>query len=287
MNTIPRVSDRQDQDFLHMVFPFTEIPRAAFSIFEIFRHYKINRDRLGRDRRYVLHLGFDNPFSEFNTKIYNTLALTSVTIPNSVTHIRDNAFYGNKINEVFIPYNVTHIERLAFKQNDIYKLEFEQYELEDEDYENIVEKKEKTLTIGDEAFQYNRINTLHLPSNVILIGRDAFSYNEISGTLDLAYYSRDSKLFLIGDRAFKHNRISKLILPTSLYEIGEYAFFNNYLEEVTIPENVKKIGEYAFANTRGLTLYFPKRYEKNKDKIYDKIYNGKYVSKNMKIEFRY
>jgi hypothetical protein len=104
--------------------------------------------------------------------------------------------------------------------------------------------------------------------------------------LDFTYYdTRNSQLNWIGDDAFYYNRISSLELPEKLRYIGEYAFFNNYLEEVTIPESVKKIGKYAFANTRELTLYFPKRYEKNKDKIYDKIYNGKYVSENMKIEF--
>jgi len=269
MNTIPRISDRQDQDFLHTVFPFTEIPESAFSIFEIFTSN-----------------GREHPFDEDNIKIYNTLALTSITIPNSVTHIGDNAFYGNKIYYVFIPYNVTRIGRLAFTRNEIYELEFEQNNLEDEDYENIIEKKEKMLVIGDQAFQYNLIDTLDLPANVIVIGRNAFEHNSINN-LDFQFYRyRVPKLFFIGDGAFKYNRITRLELPTSLNKIGEYAFFNNYLEEVTIPENVKKIGKYAFANTRGLTLYFPKLYEKNKDTIYNKIYNGKYVSENMKIEFQ-
>jgi len=275
MNTIPRISDRQDQDFLHTVFPFTEIPESAFSIFEIFRHS--NRGH---------HLN-DGPFSEDNIEIYNILALRSVTIPNSVTHIGNNAFYGNKIYYVFIPYSVTYIGQHAFESNQIGELIFEQNNLEDEDYENIIEKKEKMLVIGDQAFQYNLIDTLDLPANVIVIGRNAFEHNSINN-LDFQFYSyRVPKLFLIGDGAFKYNRITRLELPTSLNKIGEYAFFNNYLEEVTIPENVKKIGEYAFANTRGLTLYFPKRYEKNKDTIYNKIYNGNYVSENMKIEFKY
>ena len=285
INTIPRISDRKDQDFLHTVFPFTEIPRAAFSIFTIFRNYLINPARVGIERNDDRHFGRNDAFSSFNTIARNRFALKNITIPNSVTHIRDNAFYGNKINEVFIPYNVTHIERLAFKENDIYKLKFQQNKLEDEDYENIVEKKEKTLTIGDQAFQYNRINTLHLPSTVIVIGSDAFSYNEISDILDLGYYSRVPKLISIGDSAFRYNRINRLALPRSLYKIGKYAFFNNYLEQIFIPESLKEIGEYAFANISSLALYFPKRYEKNKDKIYNKLYNGNYVSENMKIEF--
>jgi len=268
MNTIPRISDRQDQDFLHTVFPFTEIPESAFSIFEIFTNN-----------------GREHPFDEDNIKIYNTLALTSITIPNSVTHIGDNAFYGNKIYYVFIPYNVTRIGRLAFKDNEIYELEFEQNNLEYEDYENIIEKKEKMLVIDNQAFQHNLIDTLDLPANVIIIGRSAFEHNSIYD-LDFQIYSYGvPKLMSIGDSAFRYNRINRLLLPRSLYKIGKYAFFNNYLEQIFIPDSLKEIGEYAFANTSSLVLYFPKRYEKNKDKIYNKLYNGNYVSENMKIEF--
>jgi hypothetical protein len=270
MNTIPRISDRQDQDFLHTVFPFTEIPESAFSIFNIFRRNELR-----------------NPFSKNNTKLYNILALRNITIPNSVTHIGDGAFYGNKIVNVFIPYSVTHIGKETFRANQIDSLIFEENELKDEDYENIIiEKKEKTLNIDDNAFYDNRIETLHLPSNIIAIGSYAFAYNEIDDLNFQFYSSRNPNLVSIGDNAFYYNRITSLKLPTSLYEIGEYAFFNNYLEEVTIPESVKEIGEYAFANTSGLTLYFPKRYEKNKEKIYDSVIKGKYVSENMKIEFK-
>lgn len=275
MNTIPRVSDRQDQDFLHMVFPFTEIPQAFFSIFNIFSRV------FGENNIY----GVNHPFYEGNTETYNSLALTDVTIPNSVTHIWDNAFYGNKIKYVFIPYNVTHIKRLAFNHNNIHEVEFEQNRLEGEEYENIIEKNNKLLVIDSEAFQYNRIDTLYLPSNVVGIGRYAFDHNEIT-QLDLGYYSSQPvHLMWIGNFAFSYNSISQLLLPEKLYKIGEYAFFHNYLEKIYIPESVRKIGQYAFANTDGLTLYFPKRYEKNKEKIYDSIIKGKYVS-NMKIEFK-
>ena len=275
MNTIPRVSDREDQDFLNKVFPFTEIPQAVFSIFNIFSRV------FGENN---IH-GVNNPFREGNTEIYNTLALKNITIPNSVTHIGDNAFYGNKIEYVFIPYNVTYIKRLAFKNNDIHEVKFGQNSL-NEDYEDIIEKNNKILVIDSEAFQYNRIGQLDLPSNVGSIGRHAFDHNEIT-RLDFGYYSgQPVHLFGIGDFAFSYNSISQLRLPDKLSDIGKYAFFHNYLEEIYIPESVRKIGQYAFANTRGLTLYFPKRYEKNKEKIYDSVIKGKYVSENMKIEFK-
>ena len=119
---------------------------------------------------------------------FQCLNLTNVTLGNSVTNIGEGAFNGcSKLSSIAIPNSVTSIEASAF---------YDCYDL-------------TNVTIG---------------ANVRSIGSDAFSYCRLAG----------------------------VTLPNSVISIGDYAFEECPLTSVTIPNSVATIGA-SFAFCQGLT----------------------------------
>lgn len=149
---------------------------------------------------------------------------TEYTVRDGVKIIADNVFNGNyDLEKVTIPGTVTSIGSYAFAEGYLSELYFEAGGTE-------------TLTIGDYAFYYSRIATMHLPTDRdVVIGDYAFA--EISGSS----YLTDVDL-------------------GGTTEIGDYAFAGsgNY-SSFTIPASVKSIGNYAFEggySSRAVTFTF-------------------------------
>jgi hypothetical protein len=59
------------------------------------------------------------PVVEINEDAFMEKQLTSVIIPDTVTHIENSAFYGNQLTSVTIPNSVESIESSAFANNDL------------------------------------------------------------------------------------------------------------------------------------------------------------------------
>lgn len=95
------------------------------------------------DQNYLMTLGTNLTTlreSYFNVN-YNSIWLTSITIPDSVTNIDHNTFVGNKLTSLTIPNSVT--------------------------------------TIGASAFAHNKLTSLTIPNSVITIGKEAFAHNQL------------------------------------------------------------------------------------------------------------
>ena len=145
--------------------------------------------------------------------------ITNISIPTSVTKIKEKAFYGYRgLTCITIPSNVEQIGNNAFYGCTALK-------------EVFVADGNTLLTVGTSIF-YN------CPLEKVYLGRNlSYSY-----TTDYSKYS-----------PFQIKTALSVEIGTSVTYIGSYAFFScTGLTSITIPDNVISIGEFAFAECKGL-----------------------------------
>ena len=122
-------------------------------------------------------------------------ALTSVTIGNGVTSIGVYAFAFNALTSVIIPDSVTTIGEWAFLVNDL----------------KSVTIPDSVRTIGDGAFSDNALTRVTIPAGVVTIGESAFGFTHLYsavfegdfGDFDFEMFSSNPNLACIQYRAGK------------------------------------------------------------------------------------
>ena len=143
-------------------------------------------------------------------------ALTSITIPNSVTILGNMAFDGcNALTSVTIGTGVT--------------------------------------TLGDGAFEFcTTLRSITIPANVTAIGTSTFEFCNLLATVTFA---PNSRLTTISTSAFSQcNVLQGITIPNSVTTIGAMAFDNDPdLASLTIGTGVTSIGDQAFDICFGLT----------------------------------
>ena len=157
--------------------------------------------------------------------------LTSVTIPNSVTTIGENAFgYCYDLTSVTIPNSVTTIGERAFVNCDGL---------------TSVTIPNSVTCIGDEAFLYcDGLTSVTIGDGVTSIGWATFE-----GCGDLTSVTIGNSVTSIGKRAFSSCGLTSLTIPNSVTSIDEYAFSDcTSLTSVIIGDGVSSIGQEAFSN---------------------------------------
>ena len=85
------------------------------------------------------------------------------------------------------------------------------------------------------------ITSVVIPSTVKSIGQSAFQNNKLTEV------TIPSSVTSIGLYAFADNQITEVTIPSSVTSIDWGAFYNNKLTEVTIPSSVTSIGRNAFS----------------------------------------
>ena len=163
--------------------------------------------------------------------------ITSVSIPNSVTHIGSYAFYGcYSITDVVISNRVTSINSNAF--GCCYSLK-------------IIELPDSVTSIGEDAFwECTSLESVTMGDRVISINRGAFS-----GCSSLKDIVISNSVTSIGDSAFSGcSSLTSVTIPNSVTSIGNWAFRGcSSLKEIVVPYSVTSISMEAFADCSNLT----------------------------------
>ena len=155
--------------------------------------------------------------------------MIDISIPNSVTHIGSQAFYGCiALTEMIVPDSITKIDYRAF-----------------ENCSNLtsVILNEGLKTIGDRAFSGTAITEITVPSTV---------ENLVTTSVpsDSAFYGA--------------NNLKTVVFADGMLAIPANALKNNMsVVEVSIPNSVTTIGNNAFYGCTGLTDVYYAQTEKN------------------------
>lgn len=222
------------------------------------------------DRIGVFQVASANTIPDY--AFYQLYKLTSVTIPNSVINIGNNAFSRcSGLASVIIPNGVLSIGNNAFISCTGLTSVF---------------IPNSVTSIGNNAFSYcSGLTSITIPGSVTSIGYNVFSdckgligfvvsddntvYSSLDGVLFnknktqlIAYpfakssvYTIPDNVSSIGDGAFSFcSGLTSISVPNSVTSIGNNAFNGCVgLTSIAIPDNVSFIGNNAFYNCRGLT----------------------------------
>ena len=168
---------------------------------------------------------------------YRCSELTSITIPNSVTSIGDGVFSGcSGLTSITIPNNVTNIGDYAFAHCSIL---------------TSVTIPNSVTNIGEQAFwNCPKLTSITIPNSVTSIGDKVFY--ECTGLTSITI---PNSVTTIGYNAFDGCRgLTSITIPNSVTTIGNWAFNGcRGLTSITIPNSVTTIGDGAFYGCRGLT----------------------------------
>ena len=161
----------------------------------------------------------------------------STVIPNSVTSIGDEAFYGcSGLSSVSIPSSVTAIGDYAFSYCS--------------GLSSVTIPNSVTSIKSHTFYGCTGLTSVSIPNSVTSIGDNAFSY--CSG---LTSVTIPNSVTSIGYNAFSNcSGLTSVTIPNSVTAISNYAFYGcSGLTAVTIPSSVTSIGYRAFSNCSGLT----------------------------------
>lgn len=208
--------------------------------------------------------GYPVQFVELGDSVFkNCTNLTEITLPDEISAIPQQAFYGCTSLTTVNASNVTEIESEAFRNcTSLTTLNVS---------ENVVKMGADALShtaIFNEQYDEDGNEAVIKYFNNWVIGlKSNLSENEKDiviqeGTVGIANSSilritsvqLPSTLKYIGDRAFQnqypYNNLSEINLPEGLISIGSYAFESTNLKEITIPSSVESVGSYAFSKTK-------------------------------------
>lgn len=157
-------------------------------------------------------------------------ALTAIVIPEAVTTIGDNAFLQcYDLASVTMPPTITYIGESAFKSTPSL---------------TSIELPTSITTISAQAFYSSGLTSITIPEGVTSIGESAF--NSCSS---LATVNFPASLLTIGKGAFSLNSaLTAINLPSQLQTIGESAFGNcELVTSITIPASVTTIESWGLS----------------------------------------
>ncbi len=201
-----------------------------------------------------------NPLGNAHNLYINDNLVTDFIIPDTVTEIKDYAFYGAScITSVTIPHSVSSIGRRAFQNcsgmtgtltipNSVTSID--SYAFRGCSSLTSVTIPNSVTSISYYAFgDCSGLTSVIIPNSVTSIGSCAFS-----GCSGLTEVTIPNSVTSIGMGAFSGcSGLTEVTIPNSVTSIGIGAFYGcSALTSVTIPNSVTSIGGGAFEDCSGL-----------------------------------
>ncbi len=188
--------------------------------------------------------------------------LTSITLPNSITNVHEQAFANCQIEKACVPAcAIAALPKDTLKEL-IITTGVEIKNSEFYSYKNLtsISLPDGITHIGEYAFgKCENLTSIRIPSSVVYMGRSALENDSVCNVLacaeyDNAYYlGNEDNPFQVLIKA-KNKDITTCNIHPETGIIGERAFYECCnLTDVEIPQGVTCIGEYAFQECRNLS----------------------------------
>ena len=191
--------------------------------------------------------------------VYHLQGIKNVILPNNITKIDENAFYGcRSLESIEIPNSVTSIESYAFYGCSSLK---------------VIKIPDRVTKIGNNAFTgCNALTSVEIPDNIERIESYVFSYcsalesiiipdnvtsigaGAFDNCISLKSIAIPDQVTIIEANAFRGcSELNDVVLPSNLKIISTSAFSGcTSLERIVIPDNVSTIEMRAFYNCSSL-----------------------------------
>ena len=183
---------------------------------------------------------------------FRNCAMTSIAIPESVTHIGESAFRNCAMASIAIPESVTSIGSSAFENCKSLRS---------------ITIPDSVTSVGEDAFLYCPIKEATLPARfiasirssclekVVITSGDGIGSNAFEYCTSLTSITIPESVTRIGSSAFKDcTSLTSVTIPNSVTSIGSFAFYYcSSLTSIIIPEGVTSIGDSAFEECTSLT----------------------------------
>lgn len=224
--------------------------------------------------------------------------LTSVTLPESLTSIGEQAFWGcENLSTINIPSGVKRIGEYAFTGcKNLQSINIpsgvpaiEQWTFQGCESLWNINIPSSVTSIGDDAFSNCKsLQSIDIPSGVTEMGASVFSGCEnlqstvipsgiteiknstFDGCKNLSSVNIPSGVVSIGAYAFDGcEKLESISLPENLISLGNAAFRESNLKKIVLPDTTNEIGTYMFAGCQNLRSV---RLSKNIQKIGEKMF---------------
>ena len=174
--------------------------------------------------------------------------LISITLPSSVTSIKDYAFYRCiSLKTIYLPSSVTGIGAFAFTGCSSLQT---------------INLPEGLKSIGSSAFNNcSLLASIIIPSTVTSVGDMAFggctnlnnfqvaASNSNYCTIDGVLFTKDEKNLV----QYPAKREGLYSIPNGTINVKNGSFYGSQISEVSFPESVKSIGSFAFSSSKKIS----------------------------------
>lgn len=215
--------------------------------------------------------------------------LTSVTIPEGVTHIDSEAFYGcTNLATINFPSSIISVGESAFSgtsflrnQSGLVYIGKVAYRYVGSMPENTsIVIKEGTVQLGEDVFYgCSNLTSIYIPSSVTSFGEFSFFgcngltkviISDLRAWLSIVFpdddYSTNANPLMYAHHLYidENTEITDLVIPEGITTINQHAFHGcSGLRSITFPSTLTSIGDCAFNGCTNLTDFiFPESLEK-------------------------